>query len=123
MKKSESVIKRNLRCLLTDEEKLASGKELAEASTQMRQIAEDKQRVVKDFGSRLSACEATISVLSNKIATGYEFRDVDCRIEFNEPKAGRKTVVRLDTAEKVNVEDMTADEMQEKLNFTPKESA
>src|SRR5215831_7016086 len=88
-----------LRCLLTADEKIEAGRELAEATNELTAIEEDKAQIVADFKHRTSAAEARIGVLSNKLRSGYEFRDVECMLTFDTPEKGQKQVVRLDTLE------------------------
>lgn len=38
-----------------------------------------------------------------------------CEIRFHDPNTGKKTTIRLDTGEILKTEDMTDEEMQEKL--------
>lgn len=92
-------IKMNLRCLLTDEEKLSLGNELADATNDLREIENDKSRVTSDFKARATAVEATISIASNKLRSGYEHRDVECKVQFDDPKPGKKTIYRQDIAD------------------------
>lgn len=108
-------IRRQLRCVLTGRELLEAGKRSAELTREICALEEDKARVSKDFAARIASREADRSILTDKITSGYEFRDVTCRVDLNSPKVGVKTIVRLDTAEDVAVEQMTPDELQEKL--------
>jgi len=49
---------------------------------------------------------STIRDLSRKLSDGWEIRDVVCRLLPNEPEAGKRTIVRVDTGELVAIEDM-----------------
>lgn len=107
--------KRNLRCKFTNDELLVVGKELAEANNALTALENDKARVVSDFAAKIKGAEAIVSIASNKISTGYEFRDVPVTIAMHEPESGKKTIVRDDTKEIVEVLDMTQDELQPEL--------
>lgn len=49
---------------------------------------------------------STIRDLSRRLSDGWEIRDVVCRLLPNEPEAGKRTIVRVDTGELVSIEDM-----------------
>ena len=104
--------KRHLRCILTKDELLELGKVLAEHNGSLAALEADKARVVSDFKAKATALESEISICSNKISTGYEFRSVECTVIMNDPKAGKKMTYRDDTAERVSLEDMNPEEMQ-----------
>jgi len=104
-----------LRCLLTDEEKINVGRQLAEATNDLEEIEEDKKQVVADFKAKSTAAEALISSLGNKLRSGYEFRDVSCFINFDQPEKGQKQTVRSDTGEVVSTEIMSEEEKQREL--------
>lgn len=106
---------RNLRCKFTEPETLAIGKQLAEFNNGLTALKNDKARVVSDFGAKIKKAEADVAIAANKIATGYEFRDVPVSITMNRPVTGKKVIIRDDTGERVGVEDMTEDEKQAKL--------
>ena len=59
--------------------------------------------------------ESTISDLTRKLCEGWEYRDIKCKVLWNSPREGIKTLVRLDTGEEVAQEEMTFDEKQESL--------
>jgi len=104
-----------LRCHLTDEERLNAGKELAEATNYLIELEEDRSRIVSDFKAKTTAQQAEISVLSNKLRTGYEFRDVKCEIHFDKPDPGQKLTLRIDTGATVSIETMSEEEKQRSL--------
>jgi hypothetical protein len=115
-------IKEYLRVDLTPEELQQKGKELAESNSATVALNNDLDRIKADFKAKLSAEESKISLLSGTISSGYEMRDVECKVEFNKPRDGRKTITRLDTNAKVREQDMSAEEMQEVLDFEKAES-
>ena len=117
-KKHETI--RILRVAFTDAQILEHGRNLAEEHNKMGQTNSDFDRVKSEFKSKLSASEARIVDLSNKVSTGYEMRDVRCLWAFDDPKAGKKTLRRLDTVdglpgETVEVCDMTEAEKTPEL--------
>jgi hypothetical protein len=121
-KKPEQIIKkskRNLRVQFTKDELLAIGKELGESNNGLADLEDEKARVVSDFEAKIKAAEAHISMATNKLTSGYEYRDVPVTINMHTPQTGKKTTWRDDTGEIVSVEDMTADELQPELLETP----
>jgi hypothetical protein len=106
----------NLQYKFTHDERLALGTELAEAQIVLRQLDDDRKRVADEWKARISAKEAEIASLSNKVSSGYEYRDIPCEITINEP-VGKKTARRTDTNEVAWVRDLTDSERQRTLDF------
>lgn len=97
---------RNLRVPYTDKEQVDLAKQLAEAHQTHAQLDADLASVKNDFKSRISAIEAKVSDLSTKVSNGYRIEAVKCEWLFDSPSAGKKSLVRLDTFETVEVTDM-----------------
>jgi hypothetical protein len=110
-------IQMNLRCTFTQAELLERSKQLAEANRQRAELENDKKRAMDEYKSRISNVELNVSTLAEKVTTGYEFRDVACRVEYDRPAPGKKLIIRLDTSEEVGVHDMNNDEKQLKLSL------
>lgn len=108
-------VTQRLRCNLSDEEKINAGKELAEATNELSSIEEDKTQVMADFKAQVTAQEAKVSMLSNKLRSGYELRNVQCEVIFGVPESHQKQTVRLDTNEIVSTETMSEEEKQGNL--------
>jgi len=106
---------RHLRCQLTDQELLQSGKELADRSAELKALETSKAQVTADFGARMKMKEAEIEILTNRMQTGYEHRPIHCEERLDNPKPGQKMVIRTDTGDTIGIENMTADEMQREL--------
>lgn len=53
-----------------------------------------------EYASRLSVAKEQINQLSNKVASGFEMRDVECLVEFHEPERNKKRLTRSDTGER-----------------------
>ncbi len=110
----------NLQYKFSQDELRDLGKELAESQIQLRQLDDDRKRVADEWKARISAKEAEIASLSNKVSSGYEYRDIPCEITLNEP-INKKTARRLDTGETVWVRDLTDAEKQRTLQFDVEE--
>ena len=108
----EASIKRNLRWIFTQPEILEISKRLAEKNGAVVTLEDEKKRATKDYAARISTVENEVNDLARKVTNGYEFRDIDCRVVFDLPKPGMKTITRLDTLEQVGVEEMTFPEKQ-----------
>lgn len=104
-----------MRCTLTNDELLTSGKRAADLQIELAQIESDKKRITDDFKAKASAVEAELTSLASKISTGYEHRIVTCTVKLDDPEPGKKTIFRDDTFEAIGVEDMTNSEMQREL--------
>jgi hypothetical protein len=112
-----SKITQLLRCQLSDDEQIQSGKELADATNELTELENEKAQIVSDFKARMTAVEARVAVLGNKLRSGYEFRQVECSVTMDIPEPGQKQTVRLDTKEVVATAAMTEDEKQRKLEL------
>lgn len=108
---------RNLRVDLTSEELLESGKQQADKSIQLRQVEERKKRVNDDIKSEMTALESELSQLASLISSGYKYEDVNCLEFFDDPKPGKKTIIRTDTMAVVSVENMTPMDLQRDLDL------
>jgi DNA-directed RNA polymerase subunit RPC12/RpoP len=84
------------------------------------EVEDQKKEMTKDFGARIQKFESDIHVLSRKITTKKEARDVNCFWEFDYSK-GEKTLFRTDTGEGVKVETISAIERQRYIEFVEKE--
>lgn len=119
-KAKEAKVKKDvqmLRCEFTTEEINEKAKQLANENRNYTEIENDKKSVTADFGARLAESKAKIDRLANHINSGYELRRVNVEVRMHDPEEGKKTVVRLDTNETVEILNMTEDELQEELDF------
>lgn len=81
--------------------------ELAKKTKEHSSLTEEKKSVVSQYAAKLNEVKATCNKLSNQVSDGWEFRDTKCRIEYNKPEHGKKTIIRLDTDKVVGIETMT----------------
>jgi hypothetical protein len=80
---------------------------LAGKNKEIVTLKKQKSSVVSEYTAKINAAEASCNDLSNKVADGYEHRDVDCEVIFNQPDNGKKTIIRKDSNTLVGVEAMT----------------
>jgi len=109
----KSKIKQTLPCVLTEEEKLSLGQEMAQASRKKAELESSLKEITSQYKAQIVQQENVIQQAARLIHDGYEYRPVDCEVEFNAPERGKKTITRLDT-EETHVEIMT---MQEKADL------
>ena len=106
--------KENLKCFLTNEEKQALGSEMAEAVS--RRIEHDKnlKSVTASIKSDIAREDSIISSCSEKIRSGYVFRNVECQnVKDFENKKVR--TFRMDTGQVIRERDIDPEEMQKDL--------
>jgi len=121
MKPRTVKIKQKLKVDLTDAEMKGMSNELVDEINTSREVEAEKKAVVSTYKSKLDSCTARIGELTNTLRNGYEFRDVECELQYHEPAVGLKRVIRLDTLEVVDQKDMTDDECQEVLPLSEEE--
>lgn len=95
MDKKES---RYLQCVLSEEELKKYSSDLARAAQDKNEIESRKKQAMSDFNAQISAKDADIVSFATKINNGWEFRNIDCRWEYNWDKAV-KSLFREDTLE------------------------
>jgi hypothetical protein len=117
MKNDIQKITRKLRCVMTGEELLEAGRQLAEATNSLEELDSEKTEIVAEFKAKISAAEAQIASLSNKLRSGYEFRDVACQVAYGVPEPGFKQTTRLDTNEVIETTPLTEEEKQRLLGL------
>ena len=88
--------------------------ELARETRELRALNESKKEVMADFTGKIKAKEGSIDRTSEHIANGYEYRMVQCEVEYDDPEPGMKSFTRVDTGE-VWEEPMTDLEKQGEL--------
>ena len=103
-----------LECTLTDKERLAYSKLLAEEISAKKRAEDELERFRKQQNATISGNDAQINLLSEKLNTGREFRDVECTIELNFA-TNTATITRNDTGELVKERPLKESERQESL--------
>lgn len=118
-------IKSNLDYHFTEVELIALGKELGECQLNLRRLDDDRKMVADEWKAKISSAEGHINSLSNKVSSGYEYRDIECTVTMNTPHPGDKTVTRNDTGAMVKIMPMDESEKQDELplEMSPETSA
>lgn len=109
-----------LECKLTTEELKDCAKKLAEAIHRKTRIENSLESFKAEKKAEMQSCDGEISLMSEKVNSEKEFRDIDCTVDFNF-KTGKKTITRKDTGDCFRVEDISDGERQEELLLQEKE--
>ena len=112
-----------LRCEFSDEEITQAAKDLAKANQMKSTLEQRKKEVDASLKADIESQNSTIARLAQMISVGFEYRDVECRVDLDTPEAGRKTIIRLDTGEEVKVVLMTDQDKQMALELAQAETA
>ena len=115
----EEINKLTLPYHFTQDELLKMGNEQSLAIQKIGELKAEKKSLSKEKDSEISEQEAILNSLANKINTGKENRLIDCRIIYHSPKEGEKTIIRMDTNEKVEVTEMSNEDYR--LQFSDEE--
>lgn len=100
--------KRTLRYDFTAVEIHDLSQALASKNKEIVTLKKQKASAVSQYTAKINEAEANCNDLSNKVSDGYEHRDVDCEVIYNQPDQGKKTIIRKDSNSLVVVEAMTA---------------
>lgn len=99
-------VQRNLEYYFTDDEKMAMSQQLAVETQNKRRLEDQKKAVTSQYGSQINEKAEAINTLSDKIASGYEYRNIECTVQWHTPTKNKKLLTRSDTGEKF-IENMT----------------
>lgn len=75
--------------------------EMANKVQELGSVEQEKKSVTSSYTSKQNILRESIGSLSNKVASGYEIREVVCDIQFHKPAQGQKTLTRQDTGAKI----------------------
>ena len=104
----------HLECILTDSEKLDYSKTLSENVSKRARAEEHLKSFQTQIRAEITACDATINMLAEKLNTGKEYRMVECEIKYDFEKKER-TWTRKDTGEIAQQDIIPEKELQEEL--------
>ncbi len=105
--------KESLECILTEQEINNYAKQLSSENQRKKAIEDDKKASNSKFKAQIDLCDSQIARLSRLISSGKELRDIDCKVYYNTPDPGFKTTVRLDTDERVRIQPMNPNELED----------
>lgn len=118
----EATEKKYLRCELHDKERLAYCDESATLVERIEQLEDQKKASASQYKSAIEEKAARLSRVSSYIRNGWEEREVSCHWRYEcsglEPDGTpifhpeKKTLVRDDTGEAVEIREITQEERQ-----------
>lgn len=106
----------NLECVLTDEETLKYAKEMAEATNKLNQLEDSKKSYNSQIKSEIDSAAAKVNLLSRKVASGKEYRDIECDIVYDWDEKVKR-FYRKDTGEFVRECIISEYELQEEMEL------
>lgn len=106
--------KAHLPCKLTQKEIYEAGKSLADALKRKSECEVRLESFKQQVKAEITTAEGEASKFQGLVASEIEYRmvEVEARFDF---KAGRKTIIRMDTGEIIRTENITEDERQRML--------
>jgi hypothetical protein len=106
--------KEYLKCILTELEKKELADRMAMAVSEIINLEASLKSATTQFKSDIAKHEAELSGASEKYRSGFEMRNVECRIE-KDYRLGQITITRLDTNQTLRQRAMTGEERQQEL--------
>ncbi len=97
---------------LTEKQKAELGEQMSKVEIEINQLEIQKKNTVAAFTEKIKDLESELYGLAKKFEENTEQIEVDCRVEFNTPERGKKTIIRLDTNSIARVEDMSEFEIK-----------
>lgn len=79
---------------------------LANKTQELQRLENAKKSSAAAYKAQIDAINEEIGQTANKVASGYEYRDLACEVLYNKPTLGMKTFIRPDTG-RVFTEQMT----------------
>jgi len=116
----EILVKEYLKCLLTEKEKTELSAKIAKAISDRTSAEAKLKEVSASIKAQIAQLDAEISEKALQINNGYEYRNVECRMD-KDYRLGSVTITRLDTGEVIRERPMTAEERQMELPGEKKE--
>jgi uncharacterized FlaG/YvyC family protein len=117
---AQEIVKEYLKCLLTEKEKTELSAKIAKAISDRSHTEARLKEVSASLKADIAKLDAEISETALQINNGYEYRNVECRMD-KDYRLGTITVTRLDTGEVIRERPMTGEERQMKLPVRNKE--
>lgn len=106
-----------LRYDFTPEEFTEHARTLARMNQELARSEERKKSITAELASDVKRHQDQVANQSRLVSNGYEYRYIECSVEFDKPTKGKKTIVRIDTGEVVHIKNMTGEDTQAALNF------
>ncbi len=102
----------NLPIQLDQNRKVEIGERMAELKLLINSKEESKKAIASEYADEIKNLEAELYGLAKQFKNDAVNAEVECRIDYNVPEKGQKTITRLDTNEIVKVYDMSPQEIK-----------
>src|SRR5687767_4543374 len=73
--------------------------ELANKTKELKQVTEEKKASNGTYTVKINGIKKDCDLLSNQVSDGFEYREIECEVEYHKPAQGQKTLTRKDTGE------------------------
>jgi hypothetical protein len=110
------VFTESLQCLLSQEERLLRGEELAGLLLTTHKLELEKKTFCDEIKQRLNSAEERAQDVGRQLREGKEWRDVECK-EVPDYEAGEVLTVRSDTNEVIRSRRMRPEERQQTMHY------
>ncbi len=104
--------KTSLKYTFSDAEITALAKDQARKFGDLREMEDEKKRVVQDFTARITSLEGEIGIITRQVGTGHEMRTTSVMTLKFRPTADEKIQIRLDTGHVIRRMKLPQDERQ-----------
>jgi hypothetical protein len=101
----------------TPEEMAATAEKLVQALTDQETAETEKKTSDAAFKERIGKHAADAAMHAKVYAKGGEQAQIGCDIRYDTPEPGKKSYIRMDTGETVEVHEMNWEEKQETIQF------
>lgn len=106
----------NLECKLTDKEKLEYSKQISEAITRRAGIEDTLKAIQSQKKAEIAEHEEKINRLASYINSGFEYRMIECKIEYDF-KAKERRWIRGDNKEIAKTDIIPEKDLQEEFKL------
>lgn len=108
----QTEIKMWLAVPLTEKQKAELGERMSSVELKIDKKETQKDKITKDFNKEIKELQAELHAIAKQFEDNSEQKEIDCKVEFNTPEKGKKTVIRLDLNTVAHVFDMSEQEVK-----------
>lgn len=114
-------IEKDLQYYFSTEEKAEIAQELARKTSDLSTVEDQKTQRMAQFKAQIEEIKANINNACKKLNNGFEYRMIECTVDYHTPKWGKKSFFRKDNGDFVSSETMTVDELEALPGLRPGE--
>lgn len=93
------------------------GQQLARETQGVYDFEKRKKEIDAELAAQIKAANGRVECLTTKLNNGYEMREVEVMVLFDEPRQGMKRIIRADNNEHLRDDAMSFDELQRGFGF------